>query len=165
MTIWSLARWSKLRDGTWRVADGRLLWACGSCRQDMFAVSASAAVLSCSNVACCLFERPQATLLPKIAYTPLSTAFRRLRLRLGGPRGYPLLGDIPFVIQAPVMHCAGKIRKCLMYFFLRSFTSPSSLPRAKLSTPCSAFQPPCDIPAGVRAAGRDDGGAARFNRL
>jgi len=124
LTIWSLARWSTLRDGTWRVADGRLLWACGSCRQDMVAVSASAAVLSCSNVACYLFERPQATLLPKIAYTPLSTAFRRLRRRLGGPRGYPLLGDIPFVIQAPVMHCAGKISKSLMYFLLALLHKP-----------------------------------------
>jgi len=124
LTIWSLARWSTLRDKTWRVSDGRLLRACGRCQAEMVAVSSSAAVLSCGNVMCSLFDRPQAKLIPRIADTPLSTAFRRLRRRLGGPRGYPLLADIPFVIQAPVMHCAGKISKCLMYFLLALLHKP-----------------------------------------
>jgi len=120
LAVWALARWCTLRDGKcdWRAHGGRVLWSCRGCRRDMVAFSSSVAALACSSNTCPLFEEPQAPLLPQIAYTPLSKFYLLLRRRLGGTRGYPLLGDIPFRIIAPVLHCTGKISKGLMFFLL-----------------------------------------------
>jgi len=118
LAVWALARWCTLRDGNWRAHGGRVLWSCRGCRRGMVALSSSVAVLACSSTSCPMFEEPQAPLLPQIAYTPLSKFYLLLRRRLGGTRGYPLLGDIPFRIIAPVLHCTGKISKGLMFFLL-----------------------------------------------
>jgi len=53
---------------------------------------------------------------------PLSDAYRLLLRRRGGQRGYPLLGDIPNRIQAPVLQCVGKVSKCLMDVLLALLT-------------------------------------------
>jgi len=37
-------------------------------------------------------------------------------------RGYPIIRDVPFVAQAPVLHCTGKILKGLMFFLLALLT-------------------------------------------
>ena len=118
LVVWSLARWCTLRNGNWRAAGGLVRWACRRCRQDIVALSSSTSILSCVNQTCLLHDEPQAPLLPSHSYSPLSDFYRLLRRRLGGLRGYPLLGDIPFLIQAPVLHCTGKISKGLMFFLL-----------------------------------------------
>ena len=122
LVVWSLSRWCTLRRSAWRASGGYIRWACAGCQRDLVALSSSAATLSCPHESCPLFEEPRALLVQPIAYTPLSDVYRLLRRRMGGPRGYPLLGEIPFRIQAPVLHCVGKISKCLMYFLLALLT-------------------------------------------
>jgi len=126
LVVWGLARWCSLGSGhgQWRGSDGRVLWACDGCGTDMEALSTSTTIMACEDRTCNRFEDPQAPLLPRVAYTPLSNFFKRLRRRLGGSRGYPLLGDIPFVLQAPVLHCTGKISKGLMFFLLALMGEP-----------------------------------------
>jgi len=118
LVVWGLSRWCTLTGGLWRAAGGRILWACSGCQRDMVAYSTSASVLSCTSASCSMYGKQLARLLPEHAHTPLSEIYRLLRRRLGGTRGYPLLSDIPLIIRAPVLHCAGKIAKCLLYFML-----------------------------------------------
>lgn len=116
--MWCLSRWCTLRGGRWRASGGRVVWACCACQQGMVAYSTSATALACSSPMCPMYVKSQAELLPQHAYTPLPDVYRLLRRRLGGTRGYSLLGDIPVFVQAPVMHCSGKIGKCLVSLML-----------------------------------------------
>ena len=118
VVVWGLARWSTLRERSWLAAGGHVRWPCAGCGQHLLALSDSPSFLSCTVARCCRYAEPQAPLLPRVAYTPLSEFYRLLRRRVGGPRGYPQLGDIPFLIIAPVLHCTGKISKGLMFFLL-----------------------------------------------
>jgi len=116
--VWGFARWSTLRERNWVAADGHVRWPCAGCGRHLLALSDSPSFLACTVARCCRYAEPQAPLLPRVAYTPLSEFYRLLRRRVGGPRGYPLFGDIPFRIIAPVLHCTGKISKGLMFFLL-----------------------------------------------
>ena len=118
VVVWALSRWRTPRDGKWRAECGLVRWACRGCQRDKIALSASKAVVVCSSPACALYDEPQARILPPASYTPISKYFRLLRRRIGGPRGYPLLGNIPLRLQYDVLHCSEKIRKGLMYFLL-----------------------------------------------
>lgn len=121
LVVWMLAIWCALTAGRvvrrrWVASGGQLTSGCPACDTVFVARSTSPPVQSCQNPSCTMYEAEGAVLLPDIAYTPLSTMFRRLRRMLGGTRGYPLLGDIPFVVQPPVLHCTGKIGKTLVWF-------------------------------------------------
>ncbi|OSX72878.1 hypothetical protein BU14_0397s0002, partial [Porphyra umbilicalis] len=87
-------------------------------------LSTSTTILACEDPTCNRFDDPQVPLFSRVAYKPLSKFFERLRRRLGGSRGYPLLGDIPFVLQVAVLHCTGKISKGLMFFLLALMGAP-----------------------------------------
>jgi len=127
LVVWGLSRWCTLRGGLWRAVGGRVLWACPQCKRDMVAHSTAEAALTCASPSCPLYGTQQARVLPEHAYTPLSTVYRLLRRHLGGTRGYPLLLDIPLLIQAPVFHCTGKIAKSLMYFLLALLSQDDEL--------------------------------------
>lgn len=121
LAVWILARWSALLAGRparsrWVASRGRLTSSCPKCDTIFVARSTSPPVQTCQTPSCAMFQREGAVLLPTIAYTPLSEMFRRLRRALGGTRGYPLMGDIPFVVQPPVLHATGNIAKKLVWF-------------------------------------------------
>ena len=118
VVVWALARWSTLRERNCVAADGHVRWSCAGCGQHLLALSDSPSFLACTVARCCHYAEPQAPLLPRVAYTPLSEFYRLLRRRVGGPRGYPLFGDIPFRIIVLVLHCTGKISKGLMFSLL-----------------------------------------------
>jgi len=124
LVVWGLARWCSLRGGRWQATGGRLVWACAACKRTLVGYSSSPATIACTAPHCPMVNEPQAILTQPHAYTPLSDVFRLLRRRLGGPRGYPLVGDIPFPVQAPVMHCVGKLGKCIIYFMLALLSEP-----------------------------------------
>lgn len=118
LVVWGLARWCTLRGGRWKTIGGRLVWSCAACKRNLVGYSTSGKTVACTAPLCPMQGKAKAELLQRHAYTPLSDVFRLLRRRLGGPRGYPLVGDIPFLVQAPVMHCCGKLGKCVIYFML-----------------------------------------------
>ena len=126
LVVWGLARRCSLGPGHGqrRGSDSRLLWACDGCGTDMESLSTSTTILACEDPTCNRFDDPQVPLFSRVAYKPLSKFFERLRRRLGGSRGYPLLGDIPFVLQVAVLHCTGKISKGLMFFLLALMGAP-----------------------------------------
>lgn len=121
LVVWTLARWAALSTGRatrprWVASGGRLASACPKCDTIFVARSTSPAVQMCQKPTCPFYQREGTPLLPTIAYTPLSEMFRRLRRALGGSRGYPLMGDIPFIVQPPVLHGTGNIAKKLVWF-------------------------------------------------
>lgn len=121
MAVWALWRWCALFRGPWTAVGGRMTATC-ICGSLLVATSNPPAVLTCGNPSCA--RQPMrrgrregcATLLPSIACSPLSTFFSRVRRAFGGTRGYPLLRDIPFMVQLPILHCTGKIAKSLIFF-------------------------------------------------
>lgn len=115
LVVWSLARWCALLRGHWVESRGRLTSMC-ACGSRSVACSSSPALLSCKNLRCSIRKDQGAHVLPHIAYSPLSDMYKLLRRLLGGTRGYPLLGNIPFLVQPPVLHCTGKIAKNLVWF-------------------------------------------------
>lgn len=122
LVIWTFARWCALKDGRWSAASGFLSWKC-DCGHAIVARSSSAQYLSCPIPSCVRFGERAAPLLPRIAYTPASDFFKLLRRLLGGTRGYPLLGNIPFIVQPPVLHSTGKITKSLVWFLFALLSS------------------------------------------
>lgn len=115
LVVWSLARWCALQRGHWVESRGRLTSSC-ACGWKVAACSSSPALLACKNRRCFMRGDQGTHLLPYIAYSPLSDMYKLLRRLLGGTRGYPLLGNIPFLVQLPVLHCTGKIAKNLVWF-------------------------------------------------
>lgn len=117
LVVWSLARWCALSRGLWAGTKGRMTSTC-KCGATVVASSFSPAQLWCRGRLCPVYGHEGVQLLPPIAYSPLSGMFKLLRRLLGGTRGFPLLGDIPFVVQPPVLHCTGTIAKNLIWFML-----------------------------------------------
>jgi len=116
LVVSGLARWCTLRGGHWQAIGGRLVFSCAACQRNKVGYSTSAKTVACTAPLCPMKGKAQAVLLQPHAYSPLSDVFRLLRGRLDGPRGYLLFGDIPFLVQAPVMHCCGKLGKCVIHF-------------------------------------------------
>lgn len=106
-----------LKDGRWRVLDGNLFWLrnCGSRLDVRFS---SEDFMMCSNDACPDRRSGTAHPFPSVANTPMSHFFKLLRRRCAGTRGHPLLGDTPFLVQSPVIHCTGNFAKVLICFMI-----------------------------------------------
>lgn len=115
LAVWVLLRWCALARGKWTASGSRLTWPC-LCGQPIVMRSTSLHVMGCENPRCSQHGVPVAAVLPPIAYTPLSECFKLVRRHMAGTRGYPLLDDIPFMAQPPVLHCTGKVAKCLTWF-------------------------------------------------
>lgn len=126
LVVWSLARWCATLRGHWQGAGGQVSSTC-SCGATLVAHSNSPAVLRCGNRSCSTYGTQSVHLLPPIAYSPLSDMHRLLRRLLGGTRGFPVLGDIPFVVQPPVLHCTGKISKNLIWFLFSRLTASQKI--------------------------------------
>lgn len=110
LAVWILARWCVLKDKKWRVRDGCIFWPC-VCGRALDVRFSSGLLMELSNQNCPDFRRRGPHRFPPLFYTCLSDFFKLLRQRLEGTRGPPILGDIPFLVQAPVLHCTGKISK------------------------------------------------------
>lgn len=121
LTVWVRARSCALRGGAWKFRHGPLVWPC-HCGAYIDVRMPSNAIESCSNPQCKRAGVPAAEVLALILNTPLSREFRLLRLRLGGPRGHAVLGAIPFLLQAPVLHCTGKSARRIIFFLLALLT-------------------------------------------
>lgn len=67
-----------------------------------------------------------------IAYSPLSEFLNLSRRHMGRTRGPPLLRDIRFMPQPPVLHSTGKIAKSLIWFMF-AFLQQSEPTDARLS--------------------------------
>lgn len=115
LVIWVLARWCALKYGRLTIKDGSLVLRC-SCGSYVDVRLTSATAPACPR--CGKLRQPRTTQLFTIYCTSLSHFFRLLRRRLGASRGYPLLGDIPFMLQAPIIYCTDKIAKSVFLFLL-----------------------------------------------
>lgn len=110
-----LARWCALKDGLLKIKAGSLVFrcGCGSCVDVRLTSEAAAACPRCGKL-----RQPGNMQLLTILYTTLPRFFPLLRRHLGRTRGYPLLGDIPFMLQASIIHCTDNTVKSVFLFLL-----------------------------------------------
>jgi len=133
MAVWTLARWTVLSSPRLVLTADTVVGTFGDCDGRARVFLPGPVAVCCRTEGCTMYREKVADVLPFIADTPMSTMWKRLRRQVGCMRGYPIIRDVPFVAQAPVMHCTGKILKCLIFFLLAMLTkSQSELARAAI---------------------------------
>lgn len=114
LVCWQLARWSVLRNPSVTLGGGSVAVRCSVCDADTPLSSPVDIDFQCQSPACVGRTQAFEPTLP----TPMKTTFNLLRRRAGGVRGYPVIRNVPILLQVPVLHCTGSIMKKITYLFL-----------------------------------------------